>query len=89
MMFIITLKDKPDGVFSIIDRMSGEQIIPIFENEDDADRYHGLLEIHDTYPDMQVYEIDKDTILSACFERDQRYAIITEDDFIIPPKDLV
>ena len=89
MMFIITLKDRPDGVFSIIDRMSGDQIIPIFEEEDDADRYHELLEMHDAYPDMQVYEIEKDVIISACEEREQRYAIITVDDFIIPPKDLV
>ena len=39
MMFILTLKDKPEGVFSIIDTDCGDQIIPIFECEDDAERY--------------------------------------------------
>ncbi len=87
MMFILTLKDKPDGVFSVISD-EGEQIIPIFECEDDADRYHFQLTMLDDYPEMQIYEIEEDLIVNACEERDQKYAIITIDDFLIPPKDL-
>ena len=44
-MFILTLKNKPEGVFSVIDDTNGEQIIPIFECEDDAERYQEQLEI--------------------------------------------
>ena len=87
MMFILTLKDKPDGVFSIISD-EGEQIIPIFECEDDADRYHSQLEMVEDYPEMQIFEIDEEIIVNACEERDQKYAIITIDDFLIPPKEL-
>lgn len=87
MMYILTLKDKPDGVFSIISD-EGEQIIPIFECEDDADRYHSHLEMIEDYPEMQIFEIDEEIIVNACEERDQKYAIITIDDFLIPPKDL-
>lgn len=87
MMFILTLKDKPDGVFSIISD-EGEQIIPIFECEDDADRYHAQLEMVEDYPEMQIFEIEEEIIINACEERDQKYAIITIDDFMIPPKEL-
>lgn len=87
MMYILTLKDKPDGVFSIISD-EGEQIIPIFECEDDADRYYYQLGMIEDYPEMQIFEIDEEIIVNACEERDQKYAIITIDDFLIPPKEL-
>jgi len=86
-MYILTLKDKPDGVFSIISD-EGEQIIPIFECEDDADRYYYQLGMIEDYPEMQIFEIDEEIIVNACEERDQKYAIITIDDFLIPPKEL-
>lgn len=87
MMYILTLKDKPDGVFSIVSD-EGEQIIPIFECEDDADRYYHQLGMIEDYPEMQIFEIDEEIIVNACEERDQKYAIITIDDFLIPPKEL-
>jgi hypothetical protein len=87
MMYILTLKDKPDGVFSIVSD-EGEQIIPIFECEDDADRYYYQLGMIEDYPEMQIFEIDEEIIVNACEERDQKYAIITIDDFLIPPKEL-
>ena len=87
MMYILTLKDKPDGVFSVISD-EGEQIIPIFECEDDAERYHMQMEMIEDHPKMQIYEIEEEIIVNACEERDQKYAIITIDDFLIPPKDL-
>ena len=87
MMYILTLKDKPDGVFSIVSD-EGEQIIPIFECEDDADRYQYQLGMIEDYPEMQIFEIDEEIIVNACEERDQKYAIITIDDFLIPPKEL-
>lgn len=86
-MFILTLKNKPDGVFSVISD-NGDQIIPIFECEDDAERYQIQLEEVTKKYKLQVVEIPEDVILTACVERDQKYAIITEDDFIVPPEDL-
>lgn len=88
-MFILTLKDKPDGVFSVIDDTNGEQIIPIFECEDDAERYQEQLEYQAERYKLQVLEIPEEVIVNACRERDQKYAIITEDDFIVPPYELV
>lgn len=88
LMYILTLTDHPEGVFSLIDREMGDQVIPIFEEQDDAERYAiQLLELEDG-PELQLVEIEKDLIVAACEDRSQRYAIISQDDFIIPPADL-
>lgn len=86
-MYILTLKDKPEGVFSVLDD-SGDHIIPLFENADDAERYFLMIEDLTEYPDMMVYEIEDEVILEACEDRDQKYAIITGDTLLIPPEDL-
>lgn len=87
--FILTLKNKPEGVFSVIDRKNGEHIIPIFEEEDDAVRYAIQLEEDTATPELQIVEIDRELMIAACEEREQKYAIITVDDFLIPPVDLL
>ena len=87
-MYILTLMDRPEGVFSVIDD-DGERIIPIFESADDAIRYNDMMGVEE--PDvsaLQIVEIDKEIIVTACEERFHKYAIITTDDFLIPPKDL-
>lgn len=87
MMYILTLKDRPDGVFSVLDD-TGDHVIPIFEREDDAERYQIQLEIVAEKYDLQVVEISEEIIVNACVEKDQKYAIITIDDLIVPPDDL-
>ena len=85
--YILTLKNRTDGVYSLLND-HGEQVIPIFEEQDDANRYHRQLEeVFSKHP-LEVVEIDLNDIVNACEERDQKYAIITEDDFIIPPSDI-
>ena len=85
--YILTLIEQPEGVFSLIDRMSGDQIIPIFENQDDAERYALQLIEDKNGPDLQLVEIEKELIIAACEQKNHRYAIISVDDFIIPPVD--
>ena len=87
-MYILTLQNRIEGVFSVVTE-DGEQIIPIFESEDDAERYNSMMVYETDSPLLQVVEIDEDLIVNACEERYQKYAIITQDDFLIPPKDLV
>jgi len=86
-MFIVTLENHPEGVYSIFDDEE-EQIIPLFVEQDDAERYLYMLECDPDYPSMQIYEVDPETIISACEDRGHKYSIITSDDFLIPPKDL-
>tara|TARA_Y100000287_G_C14153655_1_gene321004 strand:- start:424 stop:687 length:264 start_codon:yes stop_codon:yes gene_type:complete len=86
-MYILTLKNRPDGVYSIITD-DGEQVIPIFEEETDIERYYYMMEADDDNPPLQIVEIEREMIIDACEDRYHKYAIITKDDFLIPPKDL-
>jgi hypothetical protein len=86
-MFIVTLEDHPDGIYSVFDEEL-DRVIPIFQEEDDAERYLYMLEEDEDYPPMQVLEIDDHVIIGACQERGQKFSIITPDDFLIPPVDL-
>jgi len=85
-MFIVTLQDHPDGVYSVFDE-DEDRVIPIFMEEDDADRYLMMLQEDPDYPAMQIVEVDGSTLIEACETRDHKYAIITTDDFLIPPDD--
>jgi len=86
-MFILTLQGDDQGVFSIISD-EGEQIIPIFECEDDVERYYMQMSEVADHPELQIIEVDEEVIVTACEDRDQKYAIIGVDDFLVPPKDL-
>jgi hypothetical protein len=86
-MFIVTLEDQPEGVYSVFDE-DLDRVIPIFQDEDDAERYLYMLEEDEDYPPMQVVEIDDHVIITACQERGQKFSIITPDDLLIPPDDL-
>ncbi len=85
-MFIVTLENHPDGVYSVFDQ-EDDRVIPIFEEEDDAVRYHMMLEDDEDYPPMQIVEVDDHVIITACQERGHKFSIITADDFLIPPDD--
>ena len=87
MSYILTLKDLPEGVFSIIDKDTGEHVVPIFDELDDCERYAEQLSDNESDLELQMIEIEKELIVYACEHRDQKYAIITVDDFIIPPDD--
>ena len=87
MMFILTLKDQPEGVFSVL-ADCGDHIIPIFECADDAERYQLQLEDNAPRYALQIVEVPENVIVTACVQREQKYAIITKDDFVIPPEDL-
>ena len=87
MSYILTLKDLPEGVFSIIDKDTGDHVVPIFDELDDCERYAEQLAETETDLELQMIEIEKDLIVYACEQREQKYAIITVDDFIIPPDD--
>lgn len=86
-MYVIALKDMPSGIFSVYDEVE-ERIIPLFEEEDDAMRYLLQLEESDETPDLEVVEVESDSIIFACRNQGQKYSIITSDDFIIPPDNL-
>ena len=84
-MFVLTIADHPEGVFSVFDAEE-RRVIPIWTQIDDAERYLMMIQEED-YPDMQVVEMEDHVIIGACQDRGQRFSIITPDDFLIPPDD--
>jgi len=86
-MYVLTLENHTEGVYSVYDEQKN-RVVPIFQIEDDADRYLTMLEDRD-YPAMTVVEMEDHVIIGACQDRGQKFSIITPDDFLIPPNDLV
>jgi hypothetical protein len=83
-MFVITLDGKEtEGAYSLTND-DGEQVLLIFQEEDDAVRYAMMLE-EDGYPDMHVIEMDDDIIIKTCNLYGYQYTLITPNDIIIPP----
>ena len=61
-MYILTVKGKEnDGAYSV-GNIEGEQVLYLFEQEDDAVRFALQLEDQD-YPEMHVIEVDDDLML--------------------------
>ncbi len=84
-MFILTVAGKEnDGAYSVTDD-DGNQILYLFEEEDDAVRYALLLENSD-YPEMHVLEVEDEVMLRTCEVHNYNYTVITSDDIVIPPK---
>ena len=86
-MFILTMdgKDKA-GAYAVEDKKGGGgQILYIFEEEDDADRYAMMLE-DEGYPDMNVVEVDEELMIKTCHIHGHEYAVITKNDIVIPPE---
>ena len=86
-MFIIAVAGKErEGAYSVQDAL-GNQILYLFEEEDDAERYAMMLEDDDQYKkEMAVIEVDDELAIKTCRMYNYKYTVITPDDFVIPPK---
>ncbi len=73
-----------EGAYSVKDE-SGEQVLYMFEESDDAMRYAMQLEEQD-YPEMNVLEVDADVIIRTCRIHGYNHTIITKNDIVIPPE---
>ena len=72
-----------EGAYSVPDD-DGEHILYLFEDEDDALRYAMMLEDAGN-PQMHVIEVEDEVMIKTCQMHDYRYAVITQDDIVIPP----
>ena len=86
-MYLLTLRDrKTDGAYAVSDQY-GEKVLFLFQDEDDATRYALMLEDNADYNNpMEVIEVDDDVAIKTCKIHNYKYAVITPDDFVIPPK---
>ena len=83
-MFILTINGKEkEGAYSVMNE-DGDQILYLFQEEDDATRYAMMLE-DDGYPEMHVIEIEDAVMIKTCEIHGYNYTVITADDIVIPP----
>ena len=85
-MYILTVAGKEnEGAYSVTTE-DGEQILYLFEEEDDAVRYAMMLEEED-YPEMHVLEVEDEVMIKTCESHGYNYTVITSNDIVIPPVD--
>ena len=84
-MFLLTLKDKKeDGAYAVQNKR-GEKVLFLFEEEDDAERYAMMLNEEED-AEMDVVEVDGALAIRTCRLYNYKYAVITPNDIVIPPK---
>jgi len=83
-MYILTIHGKEnEGAYSVSDD-EGENILYLFEDEDDAIRFAMMLEDSGS-PEMHVIEVEDEVMIKTCEVHDYKYVIITPNDVVIPP----
>ena len=86
-MYILTINGREnEGAYSVKND-DGEHILYLFEQEDDATRYAMQLnEDEHQIKRMDVIEVDDELALMTCKRYNYKYAVITPNDIVIPPK---
>ena len=82
-MWLLTEEGKREGAYAVKD-IANDKVLFLFEQQDDAERYRMQLEDNDQV-DMEVVEVDEEVAIKACDMYNYKYAIITSNDFVIPP----
>lgn len=86
-MFLLTLAGrKDDGAYAVSNKY-GEKVLMLFEEEDDAVRYAMMLEEDEDYEkEMEVVEVDDELAIMTCKRYNYKYAVVSPNDLVIPPK---
>jgi hypothetical protein len=86
-MYLLTLKGKTDDGAYAVDDAHGDKVLFLFEKEDDAERYAMMIEDYEDKNDpMDIVEVDGELAIRTCKLYNYKYAVITPNDFVIPPK---
>ena len=88
-MFLLTLKDRKDDGAYAVDDDNGEKVLFLFEQEDDAVRYAMMMMDIENESDkthMDVIEVEDELAINTCKRYNYKYAVITPNDIVIPPK---
>ena len=85
-MWLLTIKDKQtEGAYAVQDGY-GDKVLFLFEQEDDAERYAMMINEQDAKRQMDIIEVEDELALKTCKMYNYKYAVITPDDIVIPPK---
>ena len=83
-MFLLTEEGKREGAYAVKD-FSGERVLFLFEQSDDAERYAMQLEDNED-AEMDVVEVDDALAIITCKRYNYKYAVVTPNDIVIPPR---
>tara|TARA_B100000131_G_scaffold291705_1_gene305493 strand:+ start:765 stop:1043 length:279 start_codon:yes stop_codon:yes gene_type:complete len=84
-VFLLTLKEKAEeGAYAVQDEY-GDKVLFLFEQEDDAERYAMQLHEQDE-AEMAIIEVDGKVAIKTCKVYNYKYAVITPNDIVIPPR---
>lgn len=87
-MYIITIKGQEDeGAYSATND-EGEQVLYMFEEEDDAERFAMMLE-DSGFPDMKVVDVPTEAIIKSCEIHEFNYVIFDKNDIVVPPDNIL
>lgn len=85
-MFLLA-SENSSGAFAVVDA-NDDQVLFLFEEEDDAERYLMLLhENNEKHKKLSVVEVDDELALKACEAYNYKYAVIGPEDIVIPPNE--
>ena len=83
-MYILCLKGKENEGAYAISNSNDERILLIFSDEEDAERFAGLLEADD-FPPLVTVEVDSESMIEMCENSVYHYTVVSPDELIIPP----
>lgn len=82
-MFILCLAGKEnEGAYAL--QNNNERVLLLFEEEEDAERFSGLLEAED-FPQLVTVEVDAKHMVEMCESSGHAYTIVTPDELLVPP----
>ncbi len=86
MMYLLA-SENASGAYAVTDA-DGDNVLFLFEEEDDAERYLMLLrENKEKHKKLNVVEVDDELALKACQAYNYKYAVIGPEDIVIPPEE--
>ena len=83
-MWLLTEEGRREGAYAVKD-IANDKVLLLFEQEDDANRYCMQL-ANDEDIGMEVIEVEEEVAIKACEVYNYKYAVITPNDFVLPPK---
>ena len=87
-MWLLTLKsdknNREEGAYAVHNKY-GEKVLFMFQKEDDANRYAMMMEDQEDSK-MDVIEVDDNVAIMTCKRYNYKYAVITPNDIVIPPR---
>jgi hypothetical protein len=84
MMFVL-VDESSGGVYAVRDDDTIDRVVQIFVDKDDATRYYDMLVLSNYRKELVVTEVEEDSVKQNCKTYGYKYAIISTDDFVIPP----